>query len=307
MWVVAPETNQSGASHSLTLHEPLRLRQLDERAFAVRGTPTDSVIMGVRHILKDKAPDLVLSGINSGANMAEDVTYSGTIAGAFEGTILGIRSIALSQAYGEAGRKAIKWHTAMAHGPGLIRKLLALEWAPFSVMNINFPDREPDDVVGHRRHHPGQARSGPAADRRAARHLGQSLLLAGLRAAPLLHAGGHRSVGGLFRPHLRDAAVPRPDASGDAREAGRGAGNRQRGSRQIRQDRQTQSAADCPLPTAWCQTREGPTPIHAVVPPRSAPRSSHNPRLNRQHGDDAGAASTPCLLGPDADTGPHGH
>ena len=105
MWVVAPETNQSGASHSLTLHEPLRLRQIDERAFAVRGTPTDSVIMGVRHILKDKAPDLVLSGINRGANMAEDVTYSGTIAGAFEGTILGIRSIALSQAYGIDGRQ----------------------------------------------------------------------------------------------------------------------------------------------------------------------------------------------------------
>ena len=147
VWVVAPETNQSGASHSLSLNEPLRLRQIDERAFAVRGTPTDSVIMGVRHILKDKAPDLVLSGINRGANMAEDVTYSGTIAGAFEGTILGIRSMALSQAYGIEGHKAIKWQTALAHGPALIRKLLAVEWAPFTVMNINFPDRDPDDVV----------------------------------------------------------------------------------------------------------------------------------------------------------------
>src|SRR5207244_4834481 len=115
-------TNQSGASHSLTLHEPLRMRQIDERAFAVRGTPTDSVIMGVRHVLKDKTPDLVLSGVNRGANMAEDVTYSGTIAGAFEGTILGIRSIALSQSYGVEGHKAIKWQTAVAHGPGLIGK-----------------------------------------------------------------------------------------------------------------------------------------------------------------------------------------
>jgi 5'-nucleotidase len=147
VWVVAPETNQSGASHSLTLHEPLRLRQIDERAFAVRGTPTDSVIMGVRHILKDQMPNLVLSGVNSGANMAEDVTYSGTIAGAFEGTILGIRSMALSQAYGIEGRKAIKWHTALAHAPALIRKLLAVDWAPSSVMNINFPDREPDEVI----------------------------------------------------------------------------------------------------------------------------------------------------------------
>ncbi len=149
VWVVAPETNQSGASHSLSLHEPLRMRQIDERAFAVRGTPTDSVIMGVRHILKDKAPDLVLSGINRGANMAEDVTYSGTIAGAFEGTILGIRSMALSQAYGiDRNSKNLRWETGLRHGPSLIRKLLAMEWPPFSVININFPDRDPDEIEG---------------------------------------------------------------------------------------------------------------------------------------------------------------
>jgi 5'-nucleotidase len=148
VWVVAPETNQSGASHSLSLHEPLRMRQVDERAFAVRGTPTDSVIMGVRHVLKGKTPDLVLSGINRGANMAEDVTYSGTIAGAFEGTILGIRSIALSQAFGFESTKSVRWQTALAHAPALLRKLLALEWGPSSVMNINFPDREPDNVAG---------------------------------------------------------------------------------------------------------------------------------------------------------------
>jgi 5'-nucleotidase len=147
VWVIAPETNQSGASHSLSLHEPLRMRRIEDRVFAVRGTPTDSVIMGVRHVLKDHGPDLVLSGVNRGANMAEDVTYSGTIAGAFEGTILGVRSIALSQAYGNDA-KAPKWQTAIAHGPGLIRKLLAMDWVPFSVLNINFPDREPDDVAG---------------------------------------------------------------------------------------------------------------------------------------------------------------
>jgi 5'-nucleotidase len=147
VWVIAPETNQSGASHSLSLHEPLRMRRIDERAFAVRGTPTDSVIMGVRHVLKDRAPDLVLSGVNRGANMAEDVTYSGTIAGAFEGTILGIRSMALSQAYGGDAAKGLKWQTAIAHAPHIISRLLAIDWAPFSVMNINFPDREPEDVV----------------------------------------------------------------------------------------------------------------------------------------------------------------
>ena len=149
VWVVAPETNQSGASHSLSLHEPLRMREIDERAFAVRGTPTDSVIMGVRHVLKDKLPNLILSGVNRGANMAEDVTYSGTIAGAFEGTILGIRSMALSQATGIAPPgKGLRWETAIAHGPGLIRKLLAIEWAPSSTININFPDCDPDQVAG---------------------------------------------------------------------------------------------------------------------------------------------------------------
>src|SRR5436190_3429420 len=137
VWVVAPETNQSGASHSLSLHEPLRMRAVDERAFAVRGTPTDSVIMGVRHVLKGKLPHLVLSGVNRGANMAEDVTYSGTIAGAFEGTILGIRSIALSQAFGFDRGKTPRWDTALAHGAALIRKLLAVEWAPSSTINVN--------------------------------------------------------------------------------------------------------------------------------------------------------------------------
>jgi 5'-nucleotidase len=148
VWVVAPESNQSGASHSLSLHEPLRMRKIDERAFAVRGTPTDSVLMGVLHVLKGKRPDLVLSGINRGANMAEDVTYSGTIAGAFEGTILGIRSIALSQAFGFGESKTIKWQTGVAHGPELLRKLLAVEWGPSTLININFPDREPEEVAG---------------------------------------------------------------------------------------------------------------------------------------------------------------
>ena len=98
VWIVAPELDQSGVSHSLSLNDPLRLREVGERRFAVRGTPTDCVIMGARHILKDKQPDLVLSGVNKGRNVAEDVVYSGTIAGALEGTILGLPSFALSQA-----------------------------------------------------------------------------------------------------------------------------------------------------------------------------------------------------------------
>src|ERR1700753_1169785 len=106
VWIVAPEHDQSGVSHSLSLNDPLRLREINERRFAVKGTPTDCVIMGARHILKEP-PDLVLSGVNRGRNCAEDVTYSGTVAGAMEGTLLGIPSIALSQASGaSAGRRA---------------------------------------------------------------------------------------------------------------------------------------------------------------------------------------------------------
>ncbi len=148
VWVVAPETDQSGASHSLTLHEPLRCRQLAERIYAVKGTPTDCVIMGVKHLMRDKRPDLVLSGINRGQNMADDVTYSGTIAGAMEGTMLGIPSIALSLAVGRGGKHGIQWETPLRLGADLIRKLLRAGWPEHVTLNVNFPDRAPEEVTG---------------------------------------------------------------------------------------------------------------------------------------------------------------
>ncbi|MEI2736255.1 MAG: 5'/3'-nucleotidase SurE [Rhodoblastus sp.] len=149
VFTVAPETDQSGVAHSMSLSDPLRLRQISERRFAVRGTPTDCVIMGVRNILKDKKPDLVLSGVNRGQNVAEDVTYSGTVAGAIEGTILGIPSIALSQAYGPAsGRFTPIWATAETHAPALLRKLIAEGTPPGVLLNLNFPDCNPDEVSG---------------------------------------------------------------------------------------------------------------------------------------------------------------
>lgn len=148
VWVVAPEYDQSGVSHSLSLNDPLRLRQVSEKRFAVKGTPSDCVIMGVSHILKDHRPDLVLSGVNRGQNVAEDVTYSGTIAGAMEGTILGIRAIALSQAYGAGGRANLKWSCAAAHGARVIRKILEIGIEPGILVNVNFPDCEPDQVQG---------------------------------------------------------------------------------------------------------------------------------------------------------------
>jgi len=150
VWTIAPETDQSGASHSLSLHEPMRMREIDHQVYAVKGTPTDCIIMGVRFLLLDKVPDLVLSGVNAGQNMADDVTYSGTIAGAFEGNLLGIPSIALSLAYSYDKDKTrkLKWQTPLSLGSDLITRLLDLGWPEDVVLNVNFPDREPDDIEG---------------------------------------------------------------------------------------------------------------------------------------------------------------
>ena len=150
VWVVAPELDQSGVSHSLSLNDPLRLREVGPRHFAVRGTPTDCVIMGARHILGDKAPDLVLSGVNKGRNVAEDVVYSGTIAGALEGTILGFPSFALSQEFSIDTRNAPLWDTAKAHGPDILRKAIKAGVPKNTVININFPACLPDEVQGVR-------------------------------------------------------------------------------------------------------------------------------------------------------------
>lgn len=147
IWVVAPDQEQSGAGHSLSLTQPLRSRKLNERRFAVSGTPTDCVMMAVKQILPSP-PDLILSGVNRGANIAEDVTYSGTIAAAMEGTLLGIRSMALSQV-GWATQR-MKWATAQQHAPELIQRILDQGWPENVLMNLNFPDVMADKVEGVR-------------------------------------------------------------------------------------------------------------------------------------------------------------
>lgn len=144
VWVVAPQEEQSGAARALTLAHPLRIRQFDERRFCVAGTPSDAVVMGVTKILKDKPPDLILSGVNNGQNIAEDVTVSGTIAAAFQGMSFGIPSIALSLA--RLAREDARWATPETHGAPVIRRLLEHGWPKDVVININFPDRDPDDV-----------------------------------------------------------------------------------------------------------------------------------------------------------------
>lgn len=148
VWIVAPETDQSGLAHSLTLSEPLRLRQVSDKHFAVRGTPTDCVIMGIRTVL-DRKPDLILSGVNAGSNIADDVTYSGTIAGAIEGTIQGVRSLALSQAVSYAdGKRTIPWDVTETHAPALIRRLLDCSLPAGTFLNLNFPACATDAVEG---------------------------------------------------------------------------------------------------------------------------------------------------------------
>ena len=148
VWVVAPELDHSGVSHSLSLNDPLRLREVGPRHFAVRGTPTDCVIMGARHILGKKAPDLVLSGVNRGRNVAEDVVYSGTIAGALEGTILGFPSFALSQEFSMETRDRPLWETALKFGPQILRKVIDAGIPKNTVVNVNFPACAPEDVAG---------------------------------------------------------------------------------------------------------------------------------------------------------------
>jgi 5'-nucleotidase len=140
VWICAPEAEQSGASRSLTLTEPLRVRRLDERRFAVRGTPTDCVMLGIQYLVEGGKPDLVLSGVNRGLNAAEDVTMSGTVAGAIEGMALGVPSIALSQMMGSyRGDHREDFRPAETFAPALIERLVAAGWPSDVILNINFP------------------------------------------------------------------------------------------------------------------------------------------------------------------------
>ena len=146
VWVVAPDVERSAAGHSLTISHPLRYRQIDKRHFETSGTPTDCVVMAVRKIMP-AMPDLILSGVNHGQNIADDVTYSGTIAAAMEGTMLGIKSIALSQVVGMFDN-GLSFAVAKKHGPDIIAKLVAQDFGPSVLMNVNFPDCRADEVAG---------------------------------------------------------------------------------------------------------------------------------------------------------------
>lgn len=151
IWAVAPSEEQSGAGHSLTLSRPIRLRRHGERRFSVSGTPTDAVMMALAHVMKDNPPDLILSGVNRGANLAEDVTYSGTVSAAMEGALAGIRSIALSQLYSREGLgDEVPFAVASAWAERVIRPLMDAPFTPGTLVNVNFPAIAPEAVKGIR-------------------------------------------------------------------------------------------------------------------------------------------------------------
>lgn len=146
VWVVAPDAEQSGAGHSLTLTKPLRMRKIEEKRWVVSGTPTDCVMLAVNKIMPDDLPTLILSGINRGGNLAEDVTYSGTVSVAMEGTLVGIPSIALSQCIRPGERT--KWETAEKYALDVIKDLIEAGWPADVLINVNFPAFPADEIEG---------------------------------------------------------------------------------------------------------------------------------------------------------------
>ena len=150
IWICAPDEEQSGMGHALTLTRPVRLRQHDERRFSVTGTPTDAVTMGMRRVMEGK-PDVILSGVNRGANLADDVTYSGTVSAAIEGALAGVRSIALSQVYGPDSAGAdVPFDAAVAWGAMVLAPLLDTPLPNRTLVNVNFPPLPADEVKGIR-------------------------------------------------------------------------------------------------------------------------------------------------------------
>jgi 5'-nucleotidase len=144
VWVVAPELDQSGTSHSITLHSPLRINPQGERRFSVLGTPGDCVAMALRHIMLDAPPDLILSGINRGANLGVETVFSGTVGAAMTGMLLGVPSIALSQMFSK--RDAVPWDTSRRFAADVIRRLLAAGWQRDACLNVNFPPVSADEA-----------------------------------------------------------------------------------------------------------------------------------------------------------------
>jgi len=142
--LIAPEHDNSAASHSLTMNRPLRVRKIDEKRYAINGTPTDCVTIGIGKILPNR-PDLVISGINPGPNLGDDVSYSGTVSAAIEATMLGIPSIAVSLA---APSEPLHYETAAAFIVRLASIILEKGLPRDTLLNVNVPNTPPDKIAG---------------------------------------------------------------------------------------------------------------------------------------------------------------
>jgi 5'-nucleotidase len=139
VWVVAPETEQSAASHAISIHRPLRIREVRPRWFAVDGTPTDCSYVAVNHLMKDRRPALMVSGINHGPNLADDVTYSGTVAAAIEASLLGVPAMAFSLAM----RQDFDFGPAARFARSLAQAALRSSPPPHLLLSVNVPAGEP--------------------------------------------------------------------------------------------------------------------------------------------------------------------
>lgn len=144
VWVVAPEHDQSGQSHAISLHHALRISERGNRRYGVSGTPGDCAAIGICHLMTDHKPDLVLSGVNRGLNLGLETVFSGTVGGAMTAMMLGVPAIALSQAFTD--RDNVPWDTARTLGAETIQRLLAIGWGKDACLNVNFPPLPPDQA-----------------------------------------------------------------------------------------------------------------------------------------------------------------
>ena len=148
VWMIAPLVEQSGVGRAVTVTEALRIDQRADKRFRIEGTPTDCIVLGIQHIMADSPPDLVLSGVNKGQNLAEDTTQSGTLGAAFQSMILGVPAVGLSQSTKFRGPDSCPWETTLTWAPRVLKALLKTGWPDDVVMNLNFPDCDPGDVTG---------------------------------------------------------------------------------------------------------------------------------------------------------------
>jgi len=149
VWVIAPDSERSGVSHCISYVRPTRLTEIAPRRYTIDGYPADCVLTGLYKVMADEPPDLVLSGVNRGHNVAEDVVYSGTAGGAMEGGLNRVRSIALSQFYRRLPEGPDDtWGVSRALGAEVVRRVLQMPCPDTVFYNINFPACRPDQVKG---------------------------------------------------------------------------------------------------------------------------------------------------------------